>query len=781
MRGYGNGRRRTQRVETPPSPEAGLTEQRRQRQRSNRATLACERCRLKKLRCIGGHPCNACNRADSVCDFGDGVTDSSSSFPLTNQRIAQLEKTVMDLVSGLSHLTQNPRSPSIPPPITIANTTTNPIPYSSPLVSSQSQSYPLTIPNSLNESSSSFPVDMRRLTVSPTAPQPALSHKSDQPSRRLSSGGSKASPPARYAETLDSRWEALQRNSAPFPPLMKYPAVWSGEPAAPTSQGVSDVESVPGLTQYVAKVGLRSDPVSEGILDKSFAVTLFGFFFRYCHPLFPVLKPSQHLEGDFEQVSSCSPFLVTVIISVAARYYVRHRARVSVDSRFVAAMALDTPGVLADLAYSHLGFLVMRKQHQLADVQAALLLSVWNLRGKGLSPDQWMVTGICARLAHRIGMQEALGHPVIARALNSGQLDLTEIHEINRILEGWHTWLAVSQYDTFLSLGLGRPLMMSLGQPNCRQYLAIVRKLGPLAHLDSSAATYFTGLADLTVIAKDFIGGVKNAGLSPTPRHLTETSFATAWSDISALMAEFNPRLDEWNRQWTWSGSFDAIGLGAYTRLCKIHGEHVRLCVNALALNLIAAEDARGEESDPALLSRLTTACEAAMKLVQIHAGDDCLEPIARYGGDYVVLILGQACVFFIRLMVARLRQPIPIDQAVLIHYLKRAIDTLEANDLSETEICGWIAQLSKDLVRTTGLSLDVGDSRADTDSTILDPGLPDLTWDFDINSLLGQNGALAGDNGLDLGHYYFDFSQLLPQALVSGSEDGSVLYTIPS
>lgn len=124
------------------------------------------------------------------------------------------------------------------------------------------------------------------------------------------------------------------------------------------------------------------------------------------------------------------------------------------------------------------------------------------------------------------------------------------------------------------------------------------------------------------------------------------------------------------------------------------------------------------------------------MKLVQIHAGDDCLEPIARYGGDvsgtcssgsdrttytlqsiqYVVLILGQACVFFIRLMVARLRQPIPIDHAVLIHYLKRAIDTLEANDLSETEICGWIAQLSKDLVRTTGLSLDVGNNHADTE-----------------------------------------------------------------
>lgn len=45
--------------------------------------------------------------------------------------------------------------------------------------------------------------------------------------------------------------------------------------------------------------------------------------------------------------------------------------------------------------------------------------------------------------------------------------------------------------------------MMPPGQPNCRQYVAIVRKLGPLAHLDPSAAAYFTGLADLTVVSEE--------------------------------------------------------------------------------------------------------------------------------------------------------------------------------------------------------------------------------------------------------------------------------------
>lgn len=38
------------------------------------------------------------------------------------------------------------------------------------------------------------------------------------------------------------------------------------------------------------------------------------------------------------------------------------------------------------------------------------------------------------------------------------------------------------------------------------------------------------------------------------------------------------------------------------------------------------------------------------------------------------------------------------------------------------------------------------------------DLSLPELDWDFDISTLLGQN-IPAGETGLDLGHY-FDFDQ---------------------
>lgn len=62
---------------------------------------------------------------------------------------------------------------------------------------------------------------------------------------------------------------------------------------------------------------------------------------------------------------------------------------------------------------------------------------------------------------------------------------------------------------------------------------------------------------------------------------------------------------------------------------------------------------------------------------------------------------------FFVRLLVARFDQPLPIDQLVLAHHLKKAIDLLESNDLSRTGICEWVAQLSSDLARYAGLAFD--------------------------------------------------------------------------
>lgn len=100
---------------------------------------------------------------------------------------------------------------------------------------------------------------------------------------------------------------------------------------------------------------------------------------------------------------------------------------------------------LADLACAHLGFVLFRKQHQLSDVQATLLLSVWIPRGKGQSADQWMITGLCTRLAYRIGIPDLWNRPAVLRVANSTNLDANDIREVNSILPQWHTWLIINQ------------------------------------------------------------------------------------------------------------------------------------------------------------------------------------------------------------------------------------------------------------------------------------------------------------------------------------------------
>jgi hypothetical protein len=80
-------------------------------------------------------------------------------------------------------------------------------------------------------------------------------------------------------------------------------------------------------------------------------------------------------------------------------------------------------------------------------------------------------------------------------------------------------------------------------------------------------------------------------------------------------------------------GSYDAVMLGKYTDLVKIYGEHTRLCLNSLSLNLIAANATANSESH-LTISCLEKACEAAVGLVQYYVKSSDSEPIVRYGGD---------------------------------------------------------------------------------------------------------------------------------------------------
>jgi hypothetical protein len=120
-----------------------------------------------------------------------------------------------------------------------------------------------------------------------------------------------------------------------------------------------------------------------------------------------------------------------------------------------------------------------------------------------------------------------------------------------------------------------------------------------------------------------------------------------------ALLTDLNPRLDAWQRQWTWSGeykdyfasfprlllspsigSYDAITVDTYINLVKIYGEHTRLCLNSLSLHLIMADEEFDTAQNHVAASCLAKACEAAVALIQCYVGSSHEEPVVRYGGE---------------------------------------------------------------------------------------------------------------------------------------------------
>jgi hypothetical protein len=123
------------------------------------------------------------------------------------------------------------------------------------------------------------------------------------------------------------------------------------------------------------------------------------------------------------------------MIAIAARFYVRFTTR-SMSS--YPALDPSIPPRLANLAETHLGQTLLRKQHALSDVQAILLLAAWGLQSGGRGPDAWIVTGHAARVARRLGV-----HKVLAQAAETARVTQPGTEEWSK-LEGfmpqWRSW-----------------------------------------------------------------------------------------------------------------------------------------------------------------------------------------------------------------------------------------------------------------------------------------------------------------------------------------------------
>lgn len=286
---------------TPPHSPTGPI-------RPVRAPQACRRCRQKKLKCTGGQPCRKCQRAATTCDFevrsgvlGNerGAARSITAAPLqavSNDaaiRIAQLEKTLSDLISGLH--TPAPTFGAVGPaqPSTSMNTVPNagsstgagahmdlipmqqqmgemPPPMSTSMSMNDTSQWvnTNTYPNPGPPSNSSLPP----VNIFGLSPASQDAYVARQQRAALLEGVSPSSSTKRKAnpEDPEARLETASTSYAPFQSLTYHPSNWDNReisrPSSPRPE-----ESVPA---FEARAGRDDDPVSLGWITEETGNTL---------------------------------------------------------------------------------------------------------------------------------------------------------------------------------------------------------------------------------------------------------------------------------------------------------------------------------------------------------------------------------------------------------------------------------------------------------------------------------------------------------------------------
>lgn len=207
--------------------------------KSTRSPLACERCRSKKLRCVGGNPCNGCVRASATCDYGNGVKDREDQLGGVDVtvRVSQLERQVALLMEQVERMGSGVVDP----------------------LHANGSNQPHVVASEPTDCSSSIPQQLSPRSTARDAESSTRSQVRETPVHRL------------MQVVLP-----LRRLNAPFPPLMYHPAVWDNRSRSQTPEdGAENPRSPMGVTDFEAKAKLKDDPVNTGLVSDSMGQLLF--------------------------------------------------------------------------------------------------------------------------------------------------------------------------------------------------------------------------------------------------------------------------------------------------------------------------------------------------------------------------------------------------------------------------------------------------------------------------------------------------------------------------
>lgn len=211
--------------------------------KSIRAPLACERCRVKKLRCTGGNPCRSCHTSGSSCSFDLGLERSLGIGGVDlGVRVTRLEEELVNLRAQFGAWTDGQR-----------------------VLSTERTAFQTAAENA------------QQFT--------GANHSSAQPGEPSAMSASEHSGPSNplIGENPSNRLanaptQPIQSSVAPLPPQMHNSSTQNHSTRGLSPQTAARPQPQIGISSFDPSARTRDDPISLGIIDHALGRSLFNLY-----------------------------------------------------------------------------------------------------------------------------------------------------------------------------------------------------------------------------------------------------------------------------------------------------------------------------------------------------------------------------------------------------------------------------------------------------------------------------------------------------------------------
>lgn len=424
----------------------------------------------------------------------------------------------------------------------------------------------------------------------------------------------------------------------------------------------AEMSRAPSPSAFIAQEAISTlpdekDVISASIISPTVALQLYELFINRCLPYLPLFGGAGILPS-LQDIRARSAFLTSACIAIGARF----------ASAIRLADQIPYDGI-ADHAEYMLSRTLLRKRHTLEDVQAAVFMSAWGLRAKGGGPDAWMLASHAYAMSARLGLNVA---PPAGK-----QPDIRDIEKAR-------AWLLACAFETFQSVGFGRP---------GGRTIATTEALLDMLRFQSATS------GDILVLALAELAAIADSLVKWQDDMRANRGRMVAMELFDVVL----PQLKDWSTKWT---NANSRYICASTPIVRLYGEHVYLCLALLALRSVKtplAQNLSGsvdEDTHKAIMKYMATANQAASAIIRVGT-DVGIDSATAFGNEYCTLILAQAALAILSLagskhrfdgLTVQQQIEMTIDEGGAAYLVRQVINALSENDYSYTRIASFLS-----------------------------------------------------------------------------------------